>query len=255
MWVNAWLAQLCGTLPKRPNYLSPHPEYWEVSSMNGGWEEAGEQQRGLSKSIKGTWILLKVSQTPSRSQLMNHWGCLACWFPRMAHRQPHYYTRLTPTLWLALCAHSWNCPEWALADGWWPPAESQPDYAGQEGTTELSFRALWRKWKEAVSTWPDVLHDQKKAYKSKNFATRGSKKREAGISTEGLRKSQNPYQGWQKIFLSQSQLVKTGGGDHYRKYKNRISRLQEICKNQGNSTPLRDGNYLPQRHERLHFTQ
>lgn len=255
MWVNAWLPQLCGTLPKRPKYLSPHPEYWEVSCMCGGWEEAREQQRGLSKSIQGTWILLRYHRL---HQDTSSWATGDAWpadSPQMAQRHPHYYTRLTPTLWLALWAHSWNCPEWALADGWWPPAESQPGYAGQEEIAELSFRALWRKWKEAVSTWPDVLYDQKKAYKYKNFATRGSKKHEAGISTEGLRKPQNPYQGWQKIFLSQSQLVKTGGGDHYQKYKNRISRLQEICKNQGNSTPLRDHNYLPQRHERLHFTQ
>lgn len=173
----------------------------------------------------------------------------------MAHRHPHYYTRLTPTLWLALCAHSWNCPEWALADGCWPPAKSQPGYAGQEETTELSFRALWRKWKEAVSTWPDVLYEQRRHTNIRILPQEGARSMKRASLQKVWESLRIPTRADRRMFLSQSQLVKTGGGDHYRKYKNRISRLQEICKNQGNSTPLRDHNYLPQRHEHQHFTQ
>lgn len=48
------------------------------------------------------------------------------------------------------------------------------------------------KQKEGVSAWPGALQDQGKAYKLRNSAPGESKKHGAGISTEGLRKPQNP---------------------------------------------------------------
>lgn len=48
------------------------------------------------------------------------------------------------------------------------------------------------KPKDGVSTWPGALQDQGKAYKLRNYAPGESEKHGAGISTEGLRKPQDP---------------------------------------------------------------
>lgn len=64
-----------------------------------------------------------------------------------------------------------------------------------------------------------VLQDQEKAYMLKNFTT-GSKKYGTVIFIDGLKKTQNPQQDWQEVFLSQSQSVsKVWRNDCYFKWK------------------------------------
>lgn len=55
---------------------------------------------------------------------------------------------------------------------------------GEEETTNLSFSATFagvRVESKAVSTLPGALQDGEKAYKLKNFATRGSKECGEGV--------------------------------------------------------------------------
>lgn len=72
----------------------------------------------------------------------------------------------------------------------------------------MSFSTSFGKTKGRLSALDGAFQDQEEPYKLKDSATRGSKKNGAGVSIEVLRKSQNP-----SVFFSQSQLVKTGGGN------------------------------------------
>ena len=57
----------------------------------------GEQHLGLTKAIKGTYILPVASQTSSRRLPIYCWGHITLRSPQLAHVYPQYSTRLSHT--------------------------------------------------------------------------------------------------------------------------------------------------------------
>lgn len=90
--------------------------------------------------------------------------------------------------------------------------------ARERQTTDFC-RFCLGKQKEAVSTLSGALPDGEEARKLKNSATRGSKRRRAGVTRAGL--------GNLKVFSSQIQLIKTRGGNCSIKLKKAMKNFKE----------------------------
>lgn len=114
---------------------------------------------------------------------------------------------------------------------------------------------LGKQKRDSAPGWVHCRTDRKE-YKFKNSAPRGSKKCGAGVSTEGLRMPQITRRADRGISL-QSQSVETRGGYHYYKWKDSNSRLQGTWKiretwyHQGSQY---SSSNQPQRHGYLRFT-
>ena len=97
MWVSVQLPQLCGTLPKRPIFLSSHSEYWVKSCITGRQEEARRvADKTPGKTVKGMWIIITALWIPSRNLLAKPLGRAHARMPPTGQPQPSTHFTYTP---------------------------------------------------------------------------------------------------------------------------------------------------------------
>ena len=162
----------------------PSTKLWTAWLEVGRGKRLGEWQIGLSKGIKGTWILLNVP-----------WGTI-----KKPTHKPDYKLGI-----LQLPMRHFSTP-WALhtpstcgqflghiPDGEWTHTErlAGPNLLAMRDHKFKLQCHLWENKREAVSTWPCVLQDENTAYKIKNCVIRRNNKCWASASIEDLRNCQN----------------------------------------------------------------
>lgn len=218
--------------------------------MTKGQEEA---ERAVDKTLRGHWsdvdptnyitdCIMQPAHEPLEMlhrQASPHWPTGT---PSTPRAYPHIYTCYG---WLPvhLPNGSSNSKIWQMASE--HGQKVGPNLWARERPQNLSFflQAVFgeKRSGETVGTWPGVFQDQEKIFKLKISATRGSKKRDAGVSIEGFLR---PLAGMMGGLSLQKAVSKDRRRDCYFKCKDNNAKLQGK-ENQENMTQLKDHDNHP----------
>ena len=206
--VRPCLPPLCETLAEARFSLAPS----RVQSPGLQDSGAGRSWEKRRSAPRGRLILWTKWQTPQRILPTALWGPLArgflptgpwappvlCTWPPAPHPIPSPWSQLSVP---ALPVVRAGIGRWLVAP------EKQLESGGQGETTTGALVLPMGKQKAGGQPVAWGTAGWREGMQAYEFCHRGSKKQP--YHTEGLRKPQNPQQGWHRAILSQSQLVMT----------------------------------------------